>query len=340
MVEMSRKYLPLYQRLASGNKRDAANGHELPAQNQDTKSTACPIIPSIAIDPWRSSDIPKQLPPLPQIKDTELERQTFSHPGVGRGPNYERLEWLGDAFLEVVATAIISATFTTMPSGRCSQIREQLIRNITLAGYFREYGLTSKAQLPPEVFQNSGKEGGKSADKDLVKTQADMFEAYVAAVILSDPENGVTNCVNWLKALWARTIKGQIIQAERDIPPKQLQNPSSTTPTRTSNPKEQLAQLIVVKGVKIQYKDMPGKERRDKNLNLELFTVGVYLTGWGENDRLLGWGSGLSKKEAGQKAAARALESKKQMKIYAAKKQAFLEAQNVAEGGDENKTES
>ncbi|KAL6860308.1 hypothetical protein ACO1O0_004335 [Amphichorda felina] len=227
-----------------------------------------------------------------------------------------------------------------MPSGRCSQIREQLVRNITLAGYFREYSLMSKAQLPQEIFRNSSVGRGRSSDKDLVKTQADMFEAYVAAVIVSDPENGLSNCVNWLKGLWSRTIQDQIVKAERDAPAKQAQETSATSTTRAITPREQLASLIAVKGVLIQYKDMPGKEKRDKNLKLELFTVGVYLTGWGENDLLLGWGTALGKKEASQKAATRALENKKLMKLYAGKKQAFLEAQRVAQGGDEDRTEN
>lgn len=331
-MEMSSKYLPLYQRLAT-TENDVANGHE-PAldHNQTQDSTSHPPIPSVAIAPWKSSDIPKELPPLPKIANPELERQTFHHPGLSGGLGYTRLEWIGDAFLEMIATVIIFMTFTSMPSGRCSQLREQLVRNTTLAEYFRNYGLMSKAKIPPEVLHGSSGRG-RSADKDLIKTQGDMFEAYVAAVILSDPDpkSGLTNCANWLRALWSRTIKDQITKAERDAPAAQtltVQETSSTT--RALTPKEQLASLIVVKGVQIQYKDMPGK-KKDKNLNLELFTVGAYLTGWGENEKLLGWGTALSKKEAGQKAAARALESKKQLKVYTSKKEAFLEAQRAAD---------
>jgi ribonuclease-3 len=336
VTEMSRKYLPIYQRLASGNDDgdNHAVNHESPAQNKKHNVAPPPLIPSVSLTPWTSSDIPRELPPLPAIKNPELERQAFQHPGTSGGANYTRLEWLGDAYLELIATAIIFATFPTTSSGRCSQLREQLIRNTTLADYFRQYGLTSKAVLPADVVDNGLSGRGRSSDKDIIKTQGDMFEAYVAAVILSDPEDGLSHCINWLRALWSRTIKDQIIKAER------IERDASSNPTqearpgaRAATPKEELAKLIVVKGVRLEYKDMPGKEKKDRNLKLELFTVGVYLTGWGEDNKLLGWASALSKKEAGQKAAARALESKKQMKVYAAKKQAFLEARNMAEQG-------
>ncbi|KFH41623.1 Ribonuclease-like protein [Hapsidospora chrysogenum ATCC 11550] len=337
VTEMSRKYLPIYKRLAYGNDdgdSHAAN-HESPAQNKNHNITPPALIPSVSLAPWTCSEIPRELPPLPVIKNPELERQAFQHPGTSGGENYTRLEWLGDAYLELIATAIIFSTFPTTSSGRCSQLREQLIRNTTLADYFRQYGLTSKAVLPADVVGNGQPGRGRSSDKDIIKTQGDMFEAYVAAVILSDPDDGLSNCAKWLRALWSRTIKDQIIKAERVARGGAPSNPTQETRpgARAPTPKEELAKLIVVKGVRLEYKDMPGKEKKDRNLKLELFTVGVYLTGWGEDNKLLGWASALSKKEAGQKAAARALESKKQMKVYAAKKQAFLEARNMAEQG-------
>lgn len=305
-------------------------------EDKNGRLAQCVPIPHSLVEPWSSSDIPDELPPLPQIKNPDLERQTFSHPGVAARDNYERLEWLGDAYLELIATAIIHATFPTMPSGRCSQIREQLVRNVTLARFFREYKMEEKARLPPEIgqFATQRPGRGRSSDKDLLKTQGDMFEAYVASIIVGDAENGLSDCIRWLRALWSMVIKDQIIRAERDSQPPAAGD-AAAPGAKTPSPKEQLATLIVVKGIELRYKDIPGKDKKDRHLGLPLFTVGVYLTGWGEDNKLLGWGTALNKKEAGQKAATRALENKKQMKIYCQKKQASMEASGAAREAEE-----
>ncbi|EJP65589.1 RNase3 domain-containing protein [Beauveria bassiana ARSEF 2860] len=274
--------------------------------------------------PWRSSEMSRELPPLPAVKDKGLEKLAFTHPGSvpGSRPDqqYERLEWLGDAYLELFATALIDKTFLQLPSGRCSQIRERLIRNTTLASYFREYGLEARARLPSDVINQKKPSRGSSSDKDLLKTQSDMFEAYVAAVILSDPANGIETTMSWLKALWARSLIEDVQKAER----------SQTLVARTENtrrertPKEELSSRIVIKGIRLRYERMESK-KRDKHLGQELFTVGVYLDGWGESGKLLGVGSALSIKEAGQKAAAGVMENKKLMKVYESHKKAFFE---------------
>lgn len=275
--------------------------------------------------PWRSSEMSRQLPPLPTIKDRKLEELAFTHPGFtpGSSPDkqYERLEWLGDAYLELIATALIDKTFLQLPSGRCSQIRERLIRNITLAAYFREYGLESRARLPNDVRNQNHPGKGTSSDKDLLKTQSDMFEAYVAAIILSDPVHGIETVICWMKALWGRDLIEDVQRAEQGKGPL----PKTENTRRQKSPKEELSSRIVVKGVALRYEKMESK-KRDRHLGQELFTIGVYLDGWGETGKLLGVGSALSIKEAGQKAAAEALESKKLMKVYESKKKALLEA--------------
>ncbi|KAF4126422.1 ribonuclease III [Geosmithia morbida] len=315
----------------------------------------CAPIPSWTVKPWTVADIPREMPPLPKIKDATLERQAFTHPGVAGHNGYERLEWLGDAYLELIATALIDRTFPTMPSGRCSQVREQLVRNITLSRFFRDYNMDAKAILPPDFKQDLAAQRagrGRSSDKDVIKTQGDMFEAYVAAVILDDKENGLANCIKWLRDVWSMAIKDHIVREEKDggssqqkpnalaeapqpasgdaqggvEPTSATQDGEEATTKKKVSPKEQLAKLIVVKGIDIKYKDIPGKEKKDRYLGLPLFTVGVYLTGWGENDKLLGWGTALNKKEAGQKAAMRAIENKKQLKIYCQKKQQSMAA--------------
>ncbi|OAQ96816.1 hypothetical protein LLEC1_01102 [Akanthomyces lecanii] len=275
--------------------------------------------------PWRSSELSRQLPPLPTVKDRKLEELAFTHPGFipGSSPDkqYERLEWLGDAYLELIATALIDKTFLQLPSGRCSQIRERLIRNTTLAAYFREYGLESRARLPRDVRTQKHPGRGSSSDKDWLKTQSDMFEAYVAAIILSDPIHGIGIVMRWLKALWGRDIIEDVQRAEQGEAPLVRREGAG----RRITPKEELSSKVVVKGITLRYERMESN-KRDRHLGQELFTVGVYMDGWGETGKLLGVGSALGIREAGQKAAAGILENKKLMKVYEAKKKAFAEA--------------
>ncbi|KAM4059893.1 ribonuclease III domain-containing protein [Hirsutella rhossiliensis] len=282
----------------------------------------------VAVTPWISSEISSDLPPLPKILDPELEEVAFTHPGLGLVQNYERLEWLGDAYLELIASSLIYQTFGRTPSGRCSQLRELLIRNTTLAQYFRQYDMHLRAKLPSDLVKSGELGRGRSSDKDQLKTQGDMFEAYVAAVIVSDPQNGLANVVCWLKTLWGHTIRHKIVENEKllsGLPPSNVKAAYLAPGARDLNAKDRLRAIVGAKGVSIRYEDIPGNSKH-KDFGMPLFTVGVYLDGWGEKNKLLGTGTAMQKKEAGHKAATMALENKKLMKLYGAKKEAFQEA--------------
>ncbi|RCI16169.1 hypothetical protein L249_2351 [Ophiocordyceps polyrhachis-furcata BCC 54312] len=291
-----------------------------------------PLPPLFATTPWRSSEIPRERPPLPEVLDPELERLAFTHAGCGNGESYERLEWLGDAYLELIASSLIYQTFTRTPSGRCSQLREILIRNTTLANYFQQYDMPSRARLPPDLCRSRGPGRGRSSDKDLLKTQGDMFEAFVAAVIISDPQQGLAKTASWLKDLWGQTIQEQIVENERmtsrSLPPR-VKTAHCAPGNCDINAKDKLRGSIGAKGIVLRYEDIPGVGK-DKNLGLPLYTVGVYLDGWGEKNKLLGRGTAMQKKEAGHRAASMALENKKLMSMYEARKKAFQEAASAA----------
>lgn len=321
------------RRRSNSDSRDGSPCRDEGARALEANSNSGLPIPSFYIvTPWLAHEISSQLPPLPGLH-ASLEREVFTHPGLGK-PNYERLEWLGDSYIEQIATCLISQTFVSLPSGRCSQIREQLVRNKTLAKYFRDYGMSSRARLPSGLRDRTELGRGSSRDKDLLKTQGDMFEAYVAGVVLSDPRNGLKNASEWLKALWGSTISDQIKKAEKDrdsVYPATSVGGHAEAGQGTAQlpPKERLAQAIYVKGVRLRYEDLPC-HRKDANLGLPLYSVGAYLDGWGETGKLLGRGTALGKKEAGHKAAAAALENKQLLRPYISKKAAFTKAREAA----------
>ncbi|KAL7922957.1 ribonuclease III [Trichoderma austrokoningii] len=332
LSRLTKRLLPSFQIIGSVDVPIAETARPLAKKTSadtisraDQGSSSIPVLSPIRVTPWISSDILQEWPPLPPILDPKLAEEAFTHPGLGMDFSYERLEWLGDAYLELVASSLIHQTFPMLRSGPLSQLRERLIRNITLAEYFRHYGMEKRAKLPDHWDESRGLGRGRSKDKDLLKTQADMFEAYVAAVILSDPQEGLFKVVEWLKALWGRTIKEDIQKAEAATKRRDTQ-PTGAEATE-KNYKQRLSVKIVTKGVSIDYKDLPG-EKRDKHLKLPLYTVGAYLTGYGEVGRLLAVGTALSKKEAGQKAAEAALQNKRLIQAYEEKKRQYLQARD------------
>jgi len=280
-----------------------------------------------SLTPWKSSTIPTTLPPLPKVLDPTLEKSAFIHVACGSGSvtdlSYERLEWIGDAYIELISTLLISQTFPSLLPGKFSQIREGLVKNVTLADFSRKYGFDKRLQIPQANFDV------KESDK--VKILGDVFEAYVAAVILSDPAEGVSRVSQWLKDIWGMSLAKEIINEERkevklDSPlwrlrgtAQPVQDIMSKTEKAPLNPKDALQQMIGSKGVRFNYNDL-APPKKDPKTKLPLFTVGVFLDGYGEKDKMLGTGKAFGKKEAGFKAAEMAMANKKAMKFYGDKK--------------------
>ncbi|PTB67528.1 ribonuclease III [Trichoderma citrinoviride] len=332
LSRLSKQLLPSFEIIGSLNEPDVemaqptvadATPTQVPEATQNTSNIL--LLSNIKVTPWTSSEIRQEWPPLPPILDPKLAEEVFTHPGLGLKYNYERLEWLGDAYIELIASSLIHQTFTQLRSGTCAQLRERCVRNITLAEFFRHYDMSRWAKLPGSFRDHMSLGRGRSKDKDLLKTQADMFEAYVAAIILSDPERGLITVVGWLRALWGRTLREDIYKAE--AAKRQSESQPAQSETVDSSAKQRLSVKIVTKGVTIEYKDLPG-EKRDKNLGLPLFTVGAYLTGYGEVGRLLAVGTALSKKDAGNKAAEAALQNKRLIQAYEEKKKQYMQARD------------
>ena len=236
---------------------------------------------------------PSTLPPLPQIQKKAFETAAFTHPSSLSCDtaskvdiSYDRLEFLGDAYIELMATRVIFPRFPSLTAGRLSQKRETLVKNETLAEYALAYGFDEKAKLP-KTYSMPGKESRKL----WLKAMGDIFEAFIAAVIISDPAQGFQVVEAWLAALWESKLSSQKREDTEMVDPKA---------------KTRLAAKIMGKGIKINYRDEapPVEIRHEGKL---IFQIGVYLTGWGWGDQYLGSGKGLSKQEAGQRAAADAL---------------------------------
>ncbi|KAK3990903.1 ribonuclease 3 [Cladorrhinum sp. PSN332] len=278
--------------------------------------------PITFITPWTSQSLPASpaaYPPLPAIKDPLLATAALTHSGLRKKPtdlSYERLEWIGDVYLELIASELVFSTFPDLAEGRLAQFREMLTRNSTLAPFSLHYGLDRKAHFPAE-FDLSGRANGSSASaKKREKALGDIFEAYVGALVRSDPADGYRTAVDWLKCLWGPVLKEQIKDQEQGKG-KDLAHEATSAKTR-------LEQMLMVPGVKIEYRDLSvGKDRETGG---PVYSVGCFLNGWGEEGLQLGHGSGRNKKEAGHKAALMAIANGKLTKRFRERKEGYLAA--------------
>ncbi|MCG3174535.1 MAG: Ribonuclease 3 [Myxococcota bacterium] len=97
------------------------------------------------------------------------------HPGQARG-NYERLEFLGDAVVNLLVGQLLFDRRPRATEGELSKLRAALVNESTLAQIAREWKLNEHIRLGA----GEEKSGGRGKDSML----ADMFEAVVAAVYL------------------------------------------------------------------------------------------------------------------------------------------------------------
>lgn len=245
------------------------------------------------------------LPRLPEILSESLKVAAFTHQGTLKAKDvnnpdisYERLEFLGDAYIEIIATRAVFPRFSKFTAGQLSQKRELMVKNETLAQFSLAYGFDARASLPKDIHWYSG----DKSKRVWTKTMGDIFEAYVAAVILSNPDNGFSIVEAWLTELWGPILsnkdKGWLNQYA----------------------KAELAGKIMGKGIKIKYQDDAPPEMKKKEGKV-FFKIGAYLTGWGWNNEHLGSGVGWSKNEAGNNAAAQAMSNPIISKVIAVKRE-------------------
>ncbi|KAJ5482426.1 hypothetical protein N7475_001238 [Penicillium sp. IBT 31633x] len=213
---------------------------------------------------------------LPPVLDDQLEIAVFTHPALSNNNNttYDRLEILGDAYIELIATNLVLERFPDLSAGRVSQIRETLVKNETLSGFAETFGFDRRVSVPSNY---------NTPSKRWTKIKGDVFEAYVAAIVISDPVRGYETARRWLVGLWMPILK-RLGHQKGEL-----------------RSKEALAKKIMGKNVKLEYiEERPAIQQKG---GTQTFFIGLYLTGWGWVRRFLGSGEGLSKAAAGDEAA-------------------------------------
>lgn len=150
-------------------------------------------------------------------------------------------------------------------------------------------------------------ESHKKSNKGSNKVLGDVFEAYVAAVILSNPEDGFSAAEQWVAQLWAPKL---VAAMENDQTALATANGNSD-PLQTYDPdaKAKLQSRIMVSSkVKLQYEEYrETEELKGDHLGQNKWFIALYLTGYEHERKLLGKGTGKNKVEGGNRAAMEAM---------------------------------
>ncbi|MFI3238243.1 MAG: ribonuclease III [Lachnospiraceae bacterium] len=205
--------------------------------------------------------------------DKSVLKQALTHSSyanemrIHKSANYERLEFLGDAVLELVSSDFLFQQYPEMPEGKLSKLRASLVCEPSLAFEARELGI--------EKFMLLGKgeeaTGGRLRDSIL----SDIMEALIGAIY---KDGGLEQAKSYI-------LKNIL----SDIEKKQLFYDAKSH-------LQELAQSIYKKDLEYVVVSEKGPEHE------KVFGVEVYL-----GDKLLGMGTGKNKKSAEQHAAYKAL---------------------------------
>ncbi|MDO5331228.1 MAG: ribonuclease III, partial [Bacillota bacterium] len=186
----------------------------------------------------------------------------------------ERLEFLGDAFLDAIVGDYLFKRFPDVDEGVLTKLRAEIVCEKALGNAAIKMGLNEYLLV--------GKGEGQRDSKNRLSIVSDMVEAILAAVYLdSDPKDAVTELQKVIQNILGETIELACHG--------KLQNDTKTA----------LQEHFQAKGITdIQYKII-AESGPDHNKN---FTAEVYING-----KPSGRGTGKSKKEAEANAASVAL---------------------------------
>ena len=205
------------------------------------------------------------------FKDMRLLETALTHPSYGGDhhvPHYQRLEFLGDAVLELAISRYLYFEFPQIDEGKLTRIRAGLVREETLCRAAQRLDLGKYIRLSV----GEDRSGGRSKPSIL----CDVMEAVLAAVYL---DGGFDEAIRVIRLALGSDLHPQMLEDHLDA-------------------KSRLQEILQRTG------DMPRYEfiSMDGPPHAPLFRYSVMV-----EDRTLGEGRGTSKQNAQQAAARDAL---------------------------------
>jgi ribonuclease-3 len=201
--------------------------------------------------------------------ETALTHRSFSYERTA-GAHYERLEFLGDAVLGLIAAEWLFKKFPERPEGELSRLKSHLVSARTLGHEAEAVGLGDQLRL------GVGEE--RSGGRKKASLLTDSLEAVFGALYL---DGGLRAARDWIEPMLERALQG--VDAEFGDAKTALQ--------------EQLqARALPLPDYRVAAEEGPDHQK--------VFTVDCWIDG-----ALGGTGVGETKKLAEQRAAAQALAS-------------------------------
>ncbi len=111
-------------------------------------------------------------------------------------PNYQRLEFIGDAVLEFVSTSLIDKANPDLPEGYLTKIRASIVQSSSLAEYARGAGIDSLVLV-----------GASLANDDISKSDhvlEDVFEALIGAVYKNE---GIAKATEYVSSFISKDVR-------------------------------------------------------------------------------------------------------------------------------------
>lgn len=216
------------------------------------------------------------MPPLPNFQNPQLLNLALTHRSAlneklsEASESNERLEFLGDAVLELLTTKYLFDQYPDEPEGVLTAYRSSLVKTTTLAKLATELGLGER------LIMSKGEEGGGGrANESLL---ADTFEAVLGALYLDQGLEAVEQFLNTHLFPKFDEIKAQGLYKDA---------------------KSQLQELVQAQGKPTPLYQVLSEVGPDHD---KQFQVAVLV-----EDQILAKGSGKSKQSAQQSAAQTAL---------------------------------
>jgi len=210
-----------------------------------------------------------------KFKNQDLLRTAFVHRSYlnehkdSGWEHNERVEFLGDAVLELVATEYLYSHFPN-PEGDLTNWRSALVKGETLSKIARELGLGDY------LYLSKGEEHSGGREKDYLL--ANVFEALIGVTYL---QHGYAKAQKFIEKFLLGHLEGILKKGEHIDAKSRLQ---------------ELAQerVMVTPSYQLIHDEGPDHDKT--------FTMGAYI-----GDRIVGKGNGGNKQAAEQKAAEDAL---------------------------------
>lgn len=215
---------------------------------------------------------------LKNFKNKNLLKEAFTHRSYlnetrEKLNSNERLEFLGDAVLELLVSEHLFHRFPNFPEGRLTNLRSAIVRAESLARVARKLNLGEKL-----LMSKGEEEGGGRKNLSLL---ANCFEALLGALYLDQGINRVKEFLQATIFIYVpEIIKKKTYQDFKSYLQEKVQEKTKISPI-----------YKVVKEI--------GPDHQ------KVFTVGVYV-----KEQKIGQGRGKSKQEAEQEAAKEGLEKR------------------------------